>query len=377
MRVAIVTESFLPSVNGVTNSVLRVLDTLRSHGHDAIVIAPTSDAEEYLGFPVVTTPFVPLVGFPVAIPTPAVAQAIDAFSPDVIHAAAPFWLGGQALAHAQKRGIPSVAVYQTDVAGYMARYGVDFATPLLDGITAAIHRQASLTLAPTGDGVSYMKRLGVDNVAVWGRGVDTYLFTPTRKGSERVVTLRKTISPNGESVIGYVGRLAPEKQVERLKELCGLPNTRILIVGDGPSRAELQAHFEGYPVTFTGRLSGEELADAYAAMDVFVHAGTEETFGQTIQEAHASGLPVIAPARGGQRNLVRHGVDGFLVDHTVWGAFRERVEQLVSQPDLLAQHSRAAREAVEGKTWEKNNHALLEFYRSVLAPTPARLPAAA
>jgi phosphatidylinositol alpha 1,6-mannosyltransferase len=377
MRVAIVTESFLPSVNGVTNSVLRVLDTLRSHGHDAIVIAPTSDSEEYLGFPVVTTPFVPLVGFPVAIPTPAVAQAIDSFSPDVIHAAAPFWLGGQALAHAQKRGIPSVAVYQTDVAGYMSRYGVDFATPLLDGITAAIHRQASLTLAPTADGVSYMKRLGVGNVEVWGRGVDTYLFNPTRRDSERVAALRQRIAPHGEAVIGYVGRLAPEKQVERLKELCGLHDTRILIVGDGPSRAELQAHFEGNPVTFTGRLSGEELADAYAAMDVFVHAGTEETFGQTIQEAHASGLPVIAPARGGQRHLVRHGIDGFLVDHSVWGAFRERVEQLVSQPALLAQQSRAAREAVEGKTWEKNNHALLEFYRSVLAPAPARLPAAA
>ena len=377
MRVAIVTESFLPSVNGVTNSVLRVLDTLRSHGHDAIVIAPTSDSAEYRGFPVVTTPFVPLVGFPVAIPTPAVAQAIDSFSPDVIHAAAPFWLGGQALAHAQKRGIPSVAVYQTDVAGYMARYSIDFATPLLDGITAAIHRQANLTLAPTPDGVSYLKRLGVGNVEVWGRGVDTYLFNPTRRGSERVATLRQRIAPHGEAVIGYVGRLAPEKQVERLKELCGLQNTRVLIVGDGPSRAELQAHFEGYSVTFTGRLSGEELADAYAAMDVFVHAGTEETFGQTIQEAHASGLPVIAPVRGGQRHLVRHGIDGFLVEHTVWGAFRERVEQLVSQPALLAQQARAAREAVEGKTWEKNNHALLEFYRSVLAPTPARLPAAA
>lgn len=377
MRVAIVTESFLPSINGVTNSVLRVLDTLRSHGHDAIVIAPTSNAAEYQGFPVVTTPFVPLVGFPVAIPTPAVAQALDAFSPDVIHVAAPFWLGGQALAHAQKRGIPSVAVYQTDVAGYMARYGADFATPMLDGITAAIHRQATLTLAPTEDGVSYMKLLGIDNVEIWGRGVDTYLFSPTRKDSDRVAALRATIAPNGEAVIGYVGRLAPEKQVERLKELCDLPDTRILIVGDGPSRADLHAHFEGYPATFTGRLSGEELADAYAAMDVFVHCGTEETFGQTIQEAHASGLPVVAPSQGGQRHLIQDGVNGYLVDHTRWGSFRERVAHFVSDPGLRRKHSFAARAAVEGKTWEKNNFALLEFYRRIVTPTSAFVSEAA
>jgi phosphatidylinositol alpha 1,6-mannosyltransferase len=377
MRVAIVTESFLPSVNGVTNSVLRILDTLRSHGHDAIVIAPTSDAAQYQGFPVVTTPFVPLVGFPVAIPTPAVAQAIDAFAPDVIHVAAPFWLGGQALAHADRRGIPSVAVYQTDVSGYMARYGVDFATPIIDGITAAIHRLATLTLAPTADGVNYLNRIGIDAVEVWGRGVDTYLFTPQRKRTEKVSALRQAIAPRGEAVIGYVGRLAPEKQVERLKELCGLDRTTILIVGDGPSRAELHRHFEGHSVTFTGRLSGDELADAYAAMDVFVHCGTEETFGQTIQEAHASGVPVVAPAQGGQRHLIDDGVTGYLVEHTRWGALRERVAQLVSDPQLLARQSLASRAAVEGKTWEKNNHALLEFYRAVMAPTPALLSDAA
>ena len=97
-------------------------------------------------------------------------------------------------------------------------------------------------------------------------------------------------------------------------------------------------------------------------MDVFVHCGTEETFGQTIQEAHASGLPVIAPQKGGQRNLIREGVDGYLVDHTRWGAFAEKVEALVTDNALRHQFSRAARVAVENNTWEKNNEELLRYY---------------
>jgi phosphatidylinositol alpha 1,6-mannosyltransferase len=377
MRLAVVTESFLPSINGVTNSVLRVLDTLHAKGHDAIVIAPTSDRNHYRGFPVITTPRVPIAGFPVAVPAPVVANTLDTFSPDVVHVASPFWLGGAAIAHAAKKTIPTVAVYQTDVAGYMARYGFEFAGPLFDAITAIIHRSATVTLAPTLDSVDYLNTLGVSTVELWGRGVDTELFTPERKETLAVTTLRSTIAPQGETIVGYVGRLAPEKQVDRLKELCDLPRTKILIVGDGPLRQDLEAHFVGCPVTFTGRLSGDDLADAYAAMDVFVHCGTEETFGQTIQEAHASGLPVIAPRRGGQRHLIRHGVDGYLVDHTVAGAFREAVSEVTSQPNRLEFLSQQARRAVEGKTWEKNNETLLDVYSRVSTASVAPLSVAA
>ena len=177
--------------------------------------------------------------------------------------------------------------------------------------------------------------------------------------------------------MGYVGRLAPEKQVARLREVSTLPGTSLVIVGDGPDRTELEEHFAHQRVTFTGRLSGEELADAYAAMDVFVHCGTEETFGQTIQEAHASGLPVIAPQKGGQRNLIRDGVDGYLVDHTRWGAFAEKVEALVTDNASRHQFSRAARVAVENNTWDKNNEELLRYYDWACASVGAASPIAA
>jgi phosphatidylinositol alpha 1,6-mannosyltransferase len=376
MKVAIVTESFLPSINGVTNSVLRVIDTLLQEGHELLVIAPTSEGPSYRGVPVIKSPAVVLSGFPVAIPTPLISAALDRFGPDVIHVAAPFWLGGEAIAYGHRRGIPTVAIYQTDVAGYMKRYGLDFATTIVDAITAGIHKLATLNLAPTQDGVDRLQSLGISRVAVWGRGVDLELFSPGRRTTSAVEELRRAWAPQGERVVGYVGRLAPEKQVGRLIELCGIPGSRIVIVGDGPDRQELEDRFTGYPVIFTGRLSGDDLANAYAAMDVFVHAGTEETFGQTIQEAHASGLPVIAPSMGGQRHLIHQGIDGYLVDHTRWGAFREGVQTLVDDEVLLRAMSRSAYLAVADKSWERNNQELLAHYERVLATRTSALVAA-
>jgi phosphatidylinositol alpha 1,6-mannosyltransferase len=366
MRVAIVTESFLPSLNGVTNSVLRVVETLKHAGHEPMVFAPTSQGPSWQGVAVSTFPSVVLGGFPIAIPTPGLAAGLDKFSPDVVHVAAPFWFGGEALAWAERRGVASVAVYQTDVAGYMKRYGLDFAAPIIDAITATIHRAATVNLAPTSCGKEYLEGLGVDSVEVWGRGVDLELFHPRPRSSPAVSDLRVSWAPQGEAIIGYVGRLAPEKQVGRMLELCGLAGTRLVIVGDGPDRAELEERFHGHPVTFTGQLAGEDLANAYAAMDVFVHCGTEETFGQTIQEAHASGLPVVAPDAGGPRHLIRHGDNGYLVDHSRWGAFLEPVADLVAHAPLRAQMSKRARASVLGKSWEDNNRRLLDHYSTAL-----------
>lgn len=366
MRVAIVTESFLPSLNGVTNSVMRVADTLIDRGHELLIIAPTSLQPHYRGARVVTTPHLVLAGFPVALPTPGVTLALDEFAPEIIHVAAPFWLGSQAIDYGSKRGIPTVAVYQTDVAGYMNRYGLEFATPLVDQIVAAIHKPATLTLAPTPDGAAYLASRGVQRVAVWGRGVDGELFNPGRLTSRYVQNLRRDLAPNNEVLIGYVGRLAPEKQVHRLKELCDLPGVRIVVVGDGPDREELEDTFHYAPVRFLGKQSGEALADLYAAIDIFVHPGEEETFGQTIQEAQASGLPVVAARRGGPCHLIENEVTGFLVEPTKWGAYREVVERLVADTELRSTVGKAARAAVAGKSWESNNAELLTHYESAM-----------
>jgi len=208
-------------------------------------------------------------------------------------------------------------------------------------------------------------------------GVDLETYRPDRKVSVASLKLRSQWAPQGERIIGYVGRLAPEKQVGRLSEVSEIPGVRTVIVGDGPDRRELEARFRGTGTIFTGALSGEELANSYGAMDLFVHCGTEETFGQTIQEAHASGLPVIAPNAGGPRHLISEGRTGFLVDSSRQGAFREKVELLFTNPDLLELFSREARTAVEGKSWAKNNQELLAHYEAALGRVGASQAVAA
>lgn len=366
LRVAIVTESFLPALNGVTNSVLRVLETLRQQGHEAIIVAPASEVETYLGYRVFSVGSVPFMQFAVAVPTLRLSGILANFNPDVVHVASPVFLGKQAIAWGSRNGVPTVAIYQTDLAGYVERYGLATVRPAVDAYIASIHQPATVNLAPTADGAAYLRRLGADGVSVWGRGVDLELYHPNRRATAEALNNRKDWAPNGETLVGFVGRLAPEKQVIRMRELFALENTRFVIVGDGPERGRLEAEFAGAPVTFTGKLTGVELANAYAALDVFVHFGTEETFGQTIQEAQASGLPVVAPASGGPKFLINSGVDGFLVDVAGDDDFVTPVARLAGDLQLRSVIGEGARRAVLAKSWAENNSKLIAHYRDAI-----------
>jgi len=366
MRVAVVTESFLPSVNGVTNSVLRVLDTFKQRDYEALVIAPTRTGEKHNGYPVHQTVSVPFLQFPVAVPGPSIQRELDEFQPDVIHVAAPFMIGAQAIAWGSKNNIPVVAVYQTDLSGYIERYGLSFARPVVDRMMASIHEKADINLAPTPEAKEYLERIGVQNVHIWGRGVDLDLFNPEHKLSDEVSELRAKIAPNGEKIVGFVGRLAAEKQVHRMSELLGIKNTKFVIVGDGPERSRLEAQFAGSGVYFAGRQTALELAYHYAALDVFVHFGTEETFGQTIQEAQATGLPVVAPNMGGPKFLIEDEINGFLANPSGRGDYKRLVKKLIDDDSLRETMAAEARRSVSKKSWESNNAKLIEFYKQAI-----------
>lgn len=368
MRVAVITESFLPTVNGVTTSVCRVLDHLRASGHQALVVTPSAGAPaKYLGFPVHEVPALAYRRFPVGLPTPALQGILSDFAPDVVHAASPFLLGAQGIAAAKRLGVPSVAVYQTDVARYAARHGLSAATGLAWRMVKRAHENADLTLVPSTAAMRDLEAAGVQRLQRWGRGVDTALFTPNRRDSPGAVQLRRGLAPFGEVVVGYVGRLAPEKQLERLRALRGLRNVTIAVVGDGASRMTLERALRGMPVVWLGQRSGTDLADAYAALDVFVHTGTEETFGQTLQEAHASGVPVVAPAAGGPLDLVAHGVDGLLFDPDDADAqLRASVATLAHDAELRRRMGEAGRRKVRTRTWDVVCEELLGHYGTAI-----------
>ena len=367
MRIAIVTESFLPSLNGVTNSVLRVVDTLKEAGHEVIIIAPTAPHNRHLGFKVIRTLAVPFMQFQIGLPPLALQATLEDFQPDVVHVASPFFLGGQAIAIANRLGIPTVAIYQTDIAGYLQRYGMKFAKPVVDRFVAAIHGPATMNLAPTPESASYLLKLGVERVGVWGRGVDLELFHPRNKSESATQEFRNAHLLGKKNLVGFVGRLAPEKQVHRMLELCSIPDTALVIVGDGPERKKLEALFAGKPVTFTGALRGTELGRAYASLDAFVHYGTEETFGQTIQEAQASAVPVIAPAVGGPRFLINDQENGRLIEPEDTHGFTEAVVSILATPHLAARMGEAGRRSVLNKSWKANNESLLKTYRAAAA----------
>jgi phosphatidylinositol alpha 1,6-mannosyltransferase len=374
VRVVIVTESFLPSVNGVTTSVCRVVECLRRAGHEVLVVAPRPAPHSFAGCSVHAVASVPVRQFPVGLPTAEMERLLRSFAPDVVHVASPFVLGAAALVAANRCGLPTVAVYQTEMPGYLQRH-----VPGLAGRGAArtawrwvrwVHRQAGLTLAPSTPALADLRRHGIPHTALWGRGVDTAQFHPGWREDAGTAALRRHLAPNGELVVGYVGRLAPEKELHRLAELRDLPHLRVAVVGDGPSAARDRAALAaaGLDAVFLGRREGDDLARAYAALDVFVHTGTRETFGQTLQEAAATGLPVVAPARGGPLDLVEHGHTGLLFDPDRAGGFAAAVGSLADDGALRARLGARGSARVAHRSWPSLVDQLLAHYRGLAAP---------
>lgn len=356
------TESFLPHMNGVTGSVLQILRHLERSGHEAHVIAPAAAGmpREVSGAAIEPIPSLALPGYRnVRVgtsPAHRVAASLRRFRPDVVHLASPFALGWRGVLAAERLDVATVAAYQTDVAAYTERYGIAATTGFANTHIARLHRRATLTLAPSSEAQLQLERLGVDRLRRWGRGVDAERFHPTRRDT----ALHARWGVEGAAVIGYVGRLAPEKQVEDLRALQSVPGTRLVIVGDGPSRARLEALMPD--AVFLGHLDGDALAAAIASFDVFVHPGESETFGQTLQEAHASGVPVVATGRGGPVDLVRMGIDGWLYRPGELDDLRMRVADLAGDARKRRAFGEAGFDAVQGRSWASVCDQLLAHY---------------
>ncbi|MEU1699708.1 glycosyltransferase family 1 protein [Streptomyces pseudogriseolus] len=366
MRVVIVTESFPSDVNGVAHCAFQTARHLAERGHTPVVIAPATadDApDDQAPCPVVRVPSLPLPGYPqvrVALPGRRLAATLAEHRADVVHLAGPFVLGVRGMAAAARLGLPAVAVYQTDLAGYARTYlGAGEATAWRR--LRSVHTAADLTLAPSSAALRDLEAHGVPRVKLWPRGVDTARFRPGLRDE----ALRRALAPNGELLVGYVGRLAPEKQVELLAGACALPGVRVVVVGDGPSRPGLEQALPG--AVFPGRRTGDDLARLFASLDVFAHTGPFETFCQTVQEAMASGVPVVAPAAGGPLDLVAHGRTGLLVPPGDADAVRDAVRTLAAEPALRAAYGAAGRATVEGRTWAAVGDQLIGHYADVLA----------
>ncbi|MBU6315925.1 MAG: glycosyltransferase family 1 protein, partial [Acidobacteria bacterium] len=323
-------------------------------------VAPGPGPTEHDGIPVVRIRSVSLPRYRevrVGLATLRLTSVLRSFRPDVVHLAAPTVLGAAGARAAAALDIPAVAVFQTDLVGFARRYGFSVAAAPLWSWARWIHRQAAVTLAPSSSTMWSLRAHGVPRVHLWQRGIDLERFSPEHRCDD----LHRCYAPCGEVVVGFVGRLAKEKQVERLRGVAALPGVQVVIVGDGPERHRLEREIP--TAVFTGQLTGHELARHVATFDVFAHTGLDETFCQAVQEALASGVPVVAPAAGGPLDLVSHGVNGYLWSPENPETLAGAVQHLVESPLLRRSLAGAARSSVSHRPWPVVMGQLVDWYR--------------
>jgi len=376
MRVAIVTETFLPRVNGIVRMLVAYLEYLERHGHDAIVFAPGACVPSCHGAAVAPVRGLPFPPYPEVVAAPysaRLAPTLRAWRPDIMHLAGPFMLGRQGGAVARSLGVPVAAHYQTDLAHYAGHFGLGFLTPLVWRRLLDIHNAADATFAPTPTVADELRHRGMARIGVCGRGVDTVLFDPGRRDE----ALRARFTGGRDvPVFLYVGRVSPEKNVGLLSAVARALPYPLVIVGDGPARGALTTELAGRDVHCTGALRGTDLAAAYASADVFLFPSTTETFGQAAHEAMASGLPVVGMRAGGVPDVVRDGNTGLLCDPDDPEAFVRAALRLAEDAALRRAMGAEGRRVALTHSWDAVFDHLMGRYAGLVAMRRAA-PAAA
>ena len=379
MQIAIITENFLPKLDGVTRTVARVLEHLQATGHQALVLGPESGMEQYAGAEVIGTAGLPLPFYPelkANLFRPLFLRRLREFRPEVIHLVDPVFLGAAGLATARMLHVPVVSSYHTNLAAYCEHFGVRFLTDPMWAYNRYIHSQCALTFCPSPSTAAMLRAHGFAHLHIWPRGVDTALFQPARRdGALSSTWLTGQTHPEGKAILLYVGRLSWEKNLHLLAQAYrDMDHTRchLVIVGGGPARSDLQRALHGLPVTFTGYLSGEALAAAYASADVFAFPSTTETFGQVVLEAMASGLPVVGLLAEGVRDLVTDEQTGlllaqaFLSEEEQVVEYRLRLSRLVYDQQARERLHRAALAEARTRSWSLAMERLLRGYQEVI-----------
>lgn len=366
MRIALITETFLPDVNGVVTTLCRLLEHLQTTGHEALVLAPSGSPGSYAGARVVPLRGTPLPLYPnlrLTPPQPGLTEELRRFRPDVLHLAGLVALASPARYAAWRLRLPLLGAYHTDFPAYTEHYGLGLFKGLAYRYLRWLHNGCALTLCPSSATLADLRSHGFRRLRLWKRGVDTERFHPR----QRRQSWRESVGAQpGETLLLYVGRLATEKRIELLAEAIeGLTHVRLVCVGDGPARPALERRLAGRAAHFTGFLSGQDLATAYASADLFAFPSDTETFGQVIQEAMASGLPVVAARAGGAIDLVRPGQTGALFAPGDVADLRTQIRRLADDPARRAELGRAGRAAAEHSSWSSVMDELLQHYSRV------------
>jgi glycosyltransferase involved in cell wall biosynthesis len=375
LRVAVVTETYPPEINGVARTVGLMVEALCERGHEVQLVRPRQrneracppdeGPEERLvaGFPI---PFYRHLQMGFARPG-ALEREWTKWRPDLVQVVTEGPLGWAAVSAARRLGIPVCSDFHTNFHSYSRHYGLGVLAGVVSRYLRALHNRTDCTLVPTAEMQSSLEALAFERVNVVGRGVDTWLFSPARR-SERP---RATWGCRGaETVVLYVGRLAPEKNlglfVEGALAMRAIDaSLRVVLVGDGPQGAELRARHPDF--VFAGTRTGKDLAEHYASADVFLFPSTTETFGNVTLEAMASGLAIVAYDYAAARQYLRHGASGLLAAPGDRTTFIRMAEQLARDSELRLRLRSEARRAAEEASWSRAFDDLERVFRKLVA----------
>lgn len=368
MKIAIVTETFLPSVDGVVTRLRHAVERFTDQGHEVMVIAPDLGVTEHHGARVVgirpvTLPFYKHRRF--TLPTPTVDGIIRGFHPDVVHAAQPILLASSGAYAAHRQRIPLVASYHTHIPRYLDLYkAYRWGKRPVWWQIKRNHALADVNLATSESMKQELSEQGIHNLHVVRRGVDTETFHP--RFASDAMRERLTQGHPEKKLLVFVGRLAAEKEIHRLRPMMDRrDDVALAIVGDGPFRRELEEMFAGTSTVFPGFMEGEELAGAFASSDAFVFPSVTETLGLVILEGMASGLPVVAARSGPTLEQVTDGENGLLFDSGDEASLDRALERL-ADTDLRSRIRTAARAEAEKFSWENASDDLLRYYEMAI-----------
>jgi glycosyltransferase involved in cell wall biosynthesis len=365
VRIAFFTETFLPATDGVVTRLCRTIEELGRMGDEVMIFAPSNDRpDSYAGAKIYSTPGITFPHYPqirLAPPHPWIGRALREFRPDVIHVVNPIIHGPGGVYFARRMKVPLVCSYHTNIATYAPYYKLGFLVNFARSATRYVHNQSQINLCTSSTTMDYLLEEGIKRVRVWPQGVDSRLFHPDR-ASEQWRTKLTDGNPEDKLLL-FVGRLAPEKHIERLRVIPeSLPGTRLALVGDGPAREYLESQFAGTRTVLTGLLQGEDLAGAYASADAFLFPSTTETLGMAMIEALASGLPVVAARSGASHEVVSEGRNGLLYEPGSDAALVSAVEEIFSDEGSRREMSLNARAAAEERSWEEATQTLRGYY---------------
>lgn len=367
MRIAIVTETFLPSTDGVVTRLTKAVSYFRRLGHEVLVIAPDLGVTEFEGAKVVgirpvTLPF--YKSRPWTPPSRDVKYILQDFNPDIVHAANPISLAASGVRYAVKLGLPLIASFHTNVPEYLVYYKMEMAKPLIWRYLKDLHNQAQLNMVTSRAMYEELSAQEIHDIRILPRGVDVEGLSPAYRNEATRSEL--TNGHPERKLLIFVGRLAHEKAIHKLKPLMEKrDDLSLAIIGDGPVKAELEVLFQSTNTIFTGLKRGDNLAKAYASADAFIFPSVTETLGLVILEGMASGLPVLAVRSAPTLEQITDGEDGLIFEDDDLDSLEAAIARL--DDAAFAEKLRVnARLEAESHSWDHASQAMLDYYQEAI-----------